>query len=164
MNYDQQLLNELILRPTISEDLCALFNQQNDKDANYMAAFTVANPEDRPAFITKWEKVIADKRFTMNTILSANRILGSVLVYFVEDEPQLSYWIDKSYWGQGVATRAVELFLKDYSQRPLFSGAAMDNKGSISVLQKNGFRTIAIESGFANAREEEIEKIVMRLD
>jgi RimJ/RimL family protein N-acetyltransferase len=48
--------------------------------------------------------------------------------------------------------------------RPLHARVADDNIGSHRVLEKCGFRVIATERSFAEARSCEIEELVLRLD
>jgi RimJ/RimL family protein N-acetyltransferase len=48
--------------------------------------------------------------------------------------------------------------------RPLHARVASDNVASRRVLEKCGFRVIATERGFAEARAGEIEEFVLRLE
>ncbi len=48
--------------------------------------------------------------------------------------------------------------------RPLYAAAAADNMGSIRVLEKCGFQIYAYERGYANARGEEIEEVLLKLE
>jgi RimJ/RimL family protein N-acetyltransferase len=48
--------------------------------------------------------------------------------------------------------------------RPLRARIAYDNVASRRVLEKCGFRVIAHERGFAEARSTEIEEFVLRLE
>jgi RimJ/RimL family protein N-acetyltransferase len=48
--------------------------------------------------------------------------------------------------------------------RPLHARVAYDNVASRRVLEKCGFRVIATERGFAEARSGEIEEFVPRLE
>jgi RimJ/RimL family protein N-acetyltransferase len=48
--------------------------------------------------------------------------------------------------------------------RPLHARVAFDNVASHRVLEKCGFRVIANERSFAEARSGEIEEFVLRLD
>ncbi len=50
------------------------------------------------------------------------------------------------------------------SDRPIFARAAMDNIGSIRVLQKCGFKIFGTNKDFANCRGEETEEYILRLD
>jgi RimJ/RimL family protein N-acetyltransferase len=56
------------------------------------------------------------------------------------------------------------LFLGEVKTRPLFARVAKDNAGSIRVLHKCGFVVIDEDRGFANARDEHIAELVLRLD
>jgi RimJ/RimL family protein N-acetyltransferase len=48
--------------------------------------------------------------------------------------------------------------------RPLHARVASDNVASHRVLEKCGFRVIANERGFAEARSAEIEELMLRLE
>ncbi|MGB0881748.1 MAG: GNAT family N-acetyltransferase [Vicingaceae bacterium] len=54
-------------------------------------------------------------------------------------------------------------FIKSSTKRPLFGRTAFDNVASQKVLEKCGFKVIAKEKGFANARQQEIEEFVYQL-
>jgi RimJ/RimL family protein N-acetyltransferase len=152
------------LRDVLETDLDIFFEQQQDPQANYMAAFTAENPADKNAFTIKWAKILGDKTFVKRTILYDGKVAGHIIKFEQFGEPEISYWIGKEFWGQGVATRALALFLDVVAQRPLFARAAKDNIASICVLQKNGFTIIGEGKGYANARSEEIEEYILKLN
>jgi RimJ/RimL family protein N-acetyltransferase len=52
---------------------------------------------------------------------------------------EIGYWIDRAYWGRGVATAALSTFLRLEQTRPLYAGVAKHNAASLRVLQKCGF-------------------------
>ena len=66
--------------------------------------------------------------------------------------------------GAAIATDALDAFLRIDRTRPLHARVASDNAASRRVLEKCGFRVIATERGFAEARSAEIEELVLRLD
>ena len=66
--------------------------------------------------------------------------------------------------GQGIATGALEAFLTVDPSRPLHARVAFDNVASRRVLEKCGFRVVATERSFADARSREIEELVLRLE
>ncbi len=154
----------ITLRPIQPGDLEVFFHNQLDPVANQMAAFTSKDPTDRAAFDAHWEKIIADETVFNRTILVDGQVVGSVLKYEMMGDSEVSYWIDRQFWGQGITTTALLLFLEELTTRPLYGRAAADNLGSIRVLEKCGFQKIGVEHGFANARGEEIEEVVFRLD
>ena len=90
-------------------------------------------------------------------------IAGSVSKFEMEGEAEITYWIDRNFWGQGIATKALNDFLAIETTRPIFGRVAFDNFGSQKVLEKCGFVKIGTDSGFANARQTEIEEYIYKL-
>ncbi len=106
------MTSEILLRAVTDGDLPIFFEQQLDKDANFMAAFTAKDPTDRDAFMAHWAKILADPGITIRTILVDGQVAGHVLVYGLFGEPEVSYWIGKAFWGKGVASQALAQFLR----------------------------------------------------
>lgn len=153
------------LRRTQSADLDTLFDFQADDEAGYMAAFVNPNSwKDREAYIAKWEKLLVDDTISSWTILCDDAIAGSIGTWVMDGEPQITYGIAKAFWGQGIATKAVALFLDIVDTRPLYGRAAADNIRSIKMLEKAGFKKIGTDHAFAAARNREIEEVIFRLD
>jgi len=152
------------LEKTKESDLDAMFVFQLDKDANHLAAFTSKDPTNKIEYIEKWTRLLADSTVTMRTIVLSNEIAGSVVKYEMEGKAEITYWIDKQFWGMGIATMALKCFLKIEHVRPIFGRVAFDNLGSQRILEKCGFKKIGAEKGYANAREMEIEEFVYKLD
>lgn len=154
---------EVILREVAQSDLPIFFAQQLDPEANYMAAFTAKNPADEAAFMTHWARIMADEEIIHRTILFGGQVAGFVTYHTWFGEPEVSYWIGKEFWGQGIATRALAGLLQEVHIRPLTARAAKDNIGSIRVLQKCGFQITGEDKGFANARGREVEEYIFVL-
>jgi RimJ/RimL family protein N-acetyltransferase len=154
------------LRQVVESDLSIFFAQQLDPAANVMAAFSAENPADWHGFTTKWRRILGDDAITVRSVLVEGRVAGYVLSY-VNDEfgkPEIAYWYGREHWGRGIATRALTAFLELIVERPLFARAAHDNVGSLRVLQKCGFTVVGTTRGYANARREAIEEIVLELN
>jgi RimJ/RimL family protein N-acetyltransferase len=151
------------LREVIESDLSIFFDQQQDDVANHMAAFTQKDPADRDAFDDRWRRIFADATLINRTILHRDEVVGSVSCHRWFGDPEIAYGVARPHWGKGIATAALSMFLEQVSERPLFARVAVDNLGSIRVLEKCGFRLIGIEREFANARGEEIDEAVYRL-
>ncbi len=128
-----------------------------------MAAFTSKDPADRNAFDAHWAKILRDPNVTMKTILFKRRVVGSIGKFELSGKPNVTYWIGREHWGRGLATRALSVFLTQLKIRPLYASAAKDNVASIRVLEKCGFTVCRYEKGFANARSEEIEEVILEL-
>ena len=154
---------DIKLRPTEIADLDILFQFQTDKEGGYLAAFMSKDPTDKSAYITKYTKLLADPTINNQTILLDNTIVGSVAKFVMEGDPEITYWIDRKYWGQGIATKALSQLLSIETTRPIFGRVAFDNFGSQKVLEKCGFIKIGTDRGFANARQAEIEEFIYKL-
>jgi RimJ/RimL family protein N-acetyltransferase len=155
----------VVLRDVAAADLPIFFEQQQDPDANSMAAFTAEDPTDRDAFMAHWTRILADETTTNKTILYAGQVAGSVSCYVERPgEPEVTYWLGKPYWGKGIATAALGALLTQVAVRPIYARAAKDNRASLRVLEKCGFTIIGEGRGFANARGTEVEEYLLRLD
>jgi len=157
---EPDMIGSIRLRETVSEDLPIFYQQQLDPHANHMAAFTAKDPTDRQAFDAHWAKVMADKTIIIRTILYERQVAGSVLCHSWGGEPELSYWLGSEFWGKGIATRALSLFLKAVTVRPLTARVAKDNIASIRVLEKNGFELTGEGTWFSNARGMDVPELV----
>ena len=156
---------DVLLRDVIEADLPILFEQQQDPVAIQMAAFTAKDPADWDAFTVKWAKILGDDTSTNKAVLFEGRVAGSIQSFLApwSGKLEVSYWIAREYWGQGIATKALNAFLRQLRARPLYARAAKDNTASIRVLAKCGFRVSGHDRGFANARGEEIEEVILQL-
>jgi RimJ/RimL family protein N-acetyltransferase len=159
------MTTDVLLRDVTEGDLPIFFEQQRDPAANRMAAFTAKDPEDRAAFMAKWAKILGDDSITKRTILFGGQVAGNVSTFVApwSGELEVSYWIGREFWGKGIATKALAVFLSAVKNRPLYARAAKDNIASLRVLEKCGFVITGYERGFANARGEEGEEVVLEL-
>ncbi|MCD4713938.1 MAG: GNAT family N-acetyltransferase [Clostridiales bacterium] len=155
---------EFLLRATVASDLEVFFLNQLDEESNQMAAFTSADPTDKKAYIEKWTRLLSDETVHMRTIIYNDEIAGTVAKYEMDGESEITYWIGKRYWGRGVASKAVEAFLRLEKSRPIYGRVAFDNTKSLRVLEKSGFVKIGSELSYANARGTEIEEFIYRLN
>ncbi|MBG6190387.1 RimJ/RimL family protein N-acetyltransferase [Arthrobacter sp. CAN_A212] len=151
------------LRAVEPSDLDEFFTHQLDPSANHMAAFTAKNPADRGVFNHHWQNILNDPQITVRTILNDGVVVGSILAYRNDETPEISYWIDKARWGQGITTAAVGLFLEEFTDRPIRARAVVDNVNSIRILERYGFEHIGEVQGFANARGAVVKELVLEL-
>ncbi len=156
-------VDDLLLTRTETGDLDTLFEFQLDEEANYLAAFTSGDSSDRSAYIEKYSRFLTDPSIHMRTIKLDGRIVGSIAKYVRDGHAEITYWIDREVWGNGVATTALTEFLNIERTRPLFARVAFDNLGSRRVLEKCGFVKVGVDKGFANARQAEIEEYTYEL-
>lgn len=153
----------ITLVETEEDDLNTFFQFQLDQEANYLAAFTAKDPTDKAAYIEKYTRFLTDPTINMRTIKAGDEIVGSIAKFIMGDDAGITYWIDRKFWGQGIATAAIKEFLKIEQVRPIYGHVAFDNHGSQKVLEKCGFVKIGTDRGFANARQTEIEEYIYKL-
>jgi RimJ/RimL family protein N-acetyltransferase len=156
-------MSTIALRQVQDADLAILFDQMRDPEAVQMAAFTAEDPDDRAAFDAHQHKIRTSPGILHRAVTRDKELVGTVASFVVEGEREVTYWIDRRYWGQGIATRALELLLELDPTRPLRARAATDNSASLRVLAKVGFLPIGTEIAYANARGGEIEETILRL-
>ena len=153
-----------VLRELRDEDLAVLFEQWADPVAARMAAFMAPDHMDRDAFERRWPRLRADETVITRVIVVDGDVAGTIGSWGESGERELTYWIGRSYWGRGIATCALSAFLTVDPSRPLHARVAHDNVASQRVLEKCGFRVVATDRGFAEARSAEIEEFVLRLE
>ncbi|MBS1497392.1 MAG: GNAT family N-acetyltransferase [Bacteroidetes bacterium] len=152
------------LRPTVIADLDTLFLFQLDKEGGYLAAFMPKDSTNKVAYLTKYTKLLNDPTVNNQTIILDGIIVGSIAKFVMEGDTEITYWIDKKFWGQGIATKALNEFLSIETHRPIFGRVAFDNFGSQKVLEKCGFEKVGSDKGFASARQMEIEEFIYKLN
>ena len=155
--------NNITLTKTEKDDLNTLFQFQLDEEGIYLAAFTPKDPSDKDAYIEKYSKFLNDPTINMQTIKVDNNIVGSLSKFIMEGDAEITYWIDRKFWGQGIASTALNEFLKIEEIRPIYGRVAFDNYGSQKVLEKCGFVKIGMDTGFANARQAGIQEYIYKL-
>ncbi|WP_228851760.1 GNAT family N-acetyltransferase [Aegicerativicinus sediminis] len=152
------------LRPTNISDLDLLFKFQLDKEGGYLAAFMPKDHDDKSAYISKYTKLLANPTVNNQTITINNTIVGSIAKFIMDGNSEITYWIDRKFWGKGIASEALRKFLAIETSRPIYGHVAFDNFGSQKILEKCGFIKVGTDRGFANARQKEIEEFIYKLD
>lgn len=151
------MINSLVLRDVLKDDLQTLFEQQHDPLANHMAAFPA---RDRDAFFAHWHKILATDVEAKRTIVFDGKVAGTVVSWEQSGKRLIGYWLGKEFWGKGIATRALSEYLRSISVRPLHAFVAKHNVGSIRVLEKCGFRASGEGTFFSEVHGHEIAEVL----
>jgi RimJ/RimL family protein N-acetyltransferase len=157
------LHSSVVLRDVAESDLPILFEHQKDPEASRMAAFLSRDPSDRDAFLTHWKRILSDPTVITKAILWKGHVAGMVGSFLWDGNPQVTYWIGKEFWGNGIATQALTEFLHIVNNRPLYASSASDNVASIRVLEKCGFVMRGSSKAFAKTRGAEIDEVFFEL-
>ncbi len=129
-----------------------------------MAAFTRADPADRAAFDAHYQRVRANPHNTSLAIEEDGVLAGMIASFNVDGDRELTYWVDPERWGRGIASTAVQTFIQQETERPLFARAAARNLGSSKVLLRNGFVKIGEETSWAAGVGHDVLEHIYRLD
>ncbi|MGZ4419075.1 MAG: GNAT family N-acetyltransferase [Gaiellaceae bacterium] len=152
------------LRQVEDGDLDAIFQQVTDPESVRMAAFTAEDQTDRRAFLDRMSRLRADTSVSHRVIDVDGAIVGTIASFRIDNQREVTYWVDRTQWGRGIASAALRILLAETAERPLYARAASDNVGSLRVLEKAGFRRVGVNRDFAPGRGEEIEERILRLD
>lgn len=153
---------DVVLREVRESDLPVFFSHMSDPESNRVAAFTREDPTDRASFDAHWARVLASDA-VVRTVVADGEVVGHAAVYGPPDEREVTYVIGRTHWGRGIATAALRALLDAVPARPLHARAAADNKGSVRVLEKCGFTVVGHGRGFAHARGEQTDEVVLVL-
>ena len=127
---------DIRLRDVEPSDLPLFFVHQQDAAAAAMAAFP---SRDRDAFDQHWAKIQAEPANLIRTVVVDGQVAGNVCSFTRDGMREVGYWIDRAWWGRGVATAALTAYLRLEQTRPLYAGVAKHNAASLRVLEKCGF-------------------------
>jgi RimJ/RimL family protein N-acetyltransferase len=152
------------LRPLEDGDLDAIYQQVTDPESVRMAAFTAKDQTDRRAFLNRMSRLRTDTSVSHRVIDVDGAVAGTIGSFRIDDQLEVTYWVDRAQWGKGIASAALQILLAETVELPMFARAASDHVGSLRVLEKAGFRRVGVNRGFAAGRGEEIEETILRLD
>lgn len=134
---------EVKLRDVIAADLEIFFEHQRDPEAVQRANFP---SREREAFFDHWNnKVLSNPTGTAQTVTVDGEPAGNVVAWSQEEKRFIGYWLGREFWGGGIGTKAVALFLEQEKPRPLHAEVDVNNIASIKLLERCGFQ--AVETG-----------------
>lgn len=149
------------LRAVIDSDVPVFYHQQLDPVATAMAAFP---SRDWPGFAAHWDRIRHSQSSILRTIEVNGEVVGTISSYEQHGQWLMGYWLGQSFWGQGIATRAMQLFLADFTLRPVFAHVAKHNLGSQRVLEKNGFVVMGEQYLEADGMLPAVVEVELKLD
>ncbi|MGB3414154.1 MAG: GNAT family N-acetyltransferase [Microbacteriaceae bacterium] len=152
------------LRPLEDGDLNQLFIWESDPESVRLAAFTRPNPSDRAAFEAHYARIRKNPDVLLRAVLVESEFVASIASFTIEGEREVTYWVDPTQRGRGIASAALGQLLKLDQTRPIFARVAEHNAASAAVLAHCGFTRIGSERSFAAGIGHEIKEYIFRLD
>ncbi|MFJ8748914.1 GNAT family N-acetyltransferase [Streptomyces sp. NPDC102441] len=130
--------DQVRLRDVGQADLEEFFAQEHDAEAVQRSNFP---PREREAFMTHWTtKVLGDPTVFVQAVTVDGELAGNVVAWWGVGRRFIGYWLGRQYWGRGIGTQALALFLEREKARPLHADPFIGNTGSVRLLEKHGFR------------------------
>jgi ribosomal-protein-alanine N-acetyltransferase len=123
--------------------------------------------------LTLWQE---DRALHFSIVLKASSEFAGQVSLSREPEPgtwQLGYWVTPHRWGQGLASEAAAAVLgfafSELEAETLWAGAAPENRASLRVIEKLGFRFqrenprgYALAEGWLAMREYVLQRSIWR--
>jgi RimJ/RimL family protein N-acetyltransferase len=129
--------DDVRLRPVQDDDLELFLAYEHDPEAVRRSRFT---PRPREAFLRHWrERVLGDPSGRVRTVVADGEVAGNIVAWWEGERRFTGYWLGRAYWGRGIGSRALALFLREETVRPLFADPFAGNTASVRLLEKSGF-------------------------
>jgi RimJ/RimL family protein N-acetyltransferase len=152
------MTDDVRLRDVEDADVEVFFAQAQDSEAARRAQFP---SRDRETFMQHWAtKVLGEPTVFVQTVTVDGETAGNVVAWWQEDILFVGYWFGREYWGRGIGTKALILFLQREAARPLYADPFAGNIGSVRLLEKCGFQ----RDGTVRYGENEHIMLVLRED
>ncbi|MEV5495456.1 GNAT family protein [Nonomuraea fuscirosea] len=134
------------LRDVVDADLEVFLEQEHDPEAARRSRFA---PREREAFLRHWRtSILGDPTVHVQAIMVGDELAGNLVAWWEEDRRFIGYWMGRAFWGRGVGTRALGLFLQAEKVRPLYADPFHGNTASVRLLEHHGFeRTGTVRHG-----------------
>ncbi|MFF5495187.1 GNAT family N-acetyltransferase [Streptomyces aquilus] len=129
------------LRAVRDADLESFLVFEHDEEALRRSRFT---PRPRDRFMTHWrDSVLGDETCLIRTVTVGGEPAGHVVSWWEGEQRFLGYWLGRPYWGRGVGSAALRLYLdQEEKVRPLYADPFTGNTASVRLLEKLGFHHV----------------------
>ena len=132
------MAGDVRLRDTTAADVEIFFAHRQQAAAVGRARLPTP---DRRAYLDYWaDHVLGDETAHVQTVTVGGQVAGNLLAWWRDDRRYLGGWFSQDFWGRGVGTRALLLFLEREPVRPLYADTAVTNTASRRLLERCGFQ------------------------
>lgn len=140
----------LKVRHLVLDDLAAFHHMQSDVEVMKFVKPKVldfeGNKKDLQQLIQRYSRLDNDFWIFAIERKSDATFLGSVALVKTDGEDEIGYRLLRKFWNLGYATEATMgllLYCKALNLKEVVAYAAYENKASINIIEKLGFRYIA---------------------
>ncbi|WP_030905357.1 GNAT family N-acetyltransferase [Streptosporangium amethystogenes] len=133
--------DDVRLRDVEEADLELFFEHEHDPETVRRSKFV---PRERERFMTHWAtRVLGDSTAMVRTVTVDGEVAGNIVSWWEEEKRFIGYVFGRRFWGRGVGTRALTLYLRQEEPiRPLYADPFSGNTGSVRLLERCGFRRV----------------------
>jgi pimeloyl-ACP methyl ester carboxylesterase/RimJ/RimL family protein N-acetyltransferase len=129
--------DDVQLRAVEPADLELFLEFEHDPENVRRSKFTA---RERDVFMNHWQtRVLGDPTVFVQTCVVDGEPAGHVVAWWEDGRRNIGYVLGRQFWGRGVATKALTLFLDLEKNRPLYADPYVGNTASIRLLEKLGF-------------------------
>ncbi|MGN9840753.1 GNAT family N-acetyltransferase [Nonomuraea sp. H19] len=130
--------DDVRLRDVVEADLEVFLAQEHDPEAVRRSRFT---PRPRERFLTHWKtRILDDPTVFVQAVTVGDALAGNLVAWWDGDRRFIGYWLGREFWGRGIGTQALALFLRQEKTRPLYADPFHANTASVRLLEKHGFQ------------------------
>jgi RimJ/RimL family protein N-acetyltransferase len=155
----------LVLRAFRPDDAERVFEIQSDFEVTRMLAVPAYPPVLGDVVDWLREHAVEWRAGTAYrfAVVADGRVIGCADVDGIRDgSGELGYWLDRDYWGQGLASEAAAAVhgfaIRNLGLRRLSAGHAADNPASGRILARLGFRLVADRTLFYRSRGADVAR------
>jgi RimJ/RimL family protein N-acetyltransferase len=135
--------DEIHLRDVEDGDLEFFFANEHDPENVRRSKFM---PRPREKFLTHWAtNVLGVPTNFVQTVTVDGAVAGHVDAWTQDDRRYIGYVFGRPFWGRGIGTRAVRMFVEREPTRPLYADPFTGNTASVKLLERCGFVRIGSE-------------------
>ena len=146
------MTNSVFLRPWKAEDAAALATICNSKQIWMNVRDRFPHPYTVKDAIEWISFTLSQKPLQNFAVMYKGEVAGSIGITPKDDiyrkTIEIGYFIGDAFWGRGIATEAVAHLLnyisREFDVIRIFAEVFENNKASMRVLEKNGFRLESI--------------------
>jgi RimJ/RimL family protein N-acetyltransferase len=154
----------LIIRPIKLEDKNEVFEYRSDREINKYQGWIPTTLIDVEMFIGKISKQINEPKTWFQFIIiekETQKIIGDLGIHFFDNENkqvEIGCTLNKNFQNKGYATeslkRVIDYLFKELSKHRIIASIDPENKNSIQLVERIGFRKEAhfVESLFINEK------------
>lgn len=152
------------LRDVVESDLERFVELPPEPAGEQQVGTTPPETGEKETYWSFWHGPLGDPGVLKKSILYQGQVAGYLLYFNQFGEQEVGYWLRRDFWGRGIATQALRLFLQEITARPIYGRADQHNLASIRVMEKCGFRRYGLRQGYSRRQGQEVIEVFLRLD